>query len=84
MIHVQCKSCGAFAITNNHADPDSAVVCTSPEDEPAGSVSGSCCSEGHSHEEHAEYARTTGVATCRPIVITIMPGPGAVQLAGRP
>jgi hypothetical protein len=80
MIHAQCDTCGAFAITDNHADPDSEVRCRSGADDPAGSVDGSCCTAGHTHEEHAEHARTTHDASCRTITITIMPGPGAVQV----
>jgi hypothetical protein len=82
MIHVQCNECGAWEVTDNHADPDSAVRCASAENEPSGSVEGSCCTDGHTHEEHAEHARTTGTSHCRPVTITIvgMPG-GGVQAA---
>ena len=76
MIHVQCQSCGAWELTDNHEHPDAAVRCTSPEDEPAGSVEGSCCTEGHTHEEHLEHTGSGNGADCRPITITIVGMPG--------
>jgi hypothetical protein len=82
IIHVQCDHCGSWNITDNHADPDSAVRCVSEAENPPGSVAGSCCTAGHTHEDHAEHVRQTHDATCRTVTITIMPGPGAVQMLG--
>lgn len=79
MIHVQCNNCGAWALTDNHAAPDSAVQCHSAEGDPPGSQAGTCCTAGRSHDEHAEYARDTGDSNCRPVTITIM---GAGHPAG--
>jgi hypothetical protein len=83
-VHVQCNNCGAWAMTDNHRDPDGAVRCTSAEGDPPGSVEGSCCTAGRTHEEHAEFVRSGDEygAQCRPVTITIMPGPSGVQLAG--
>jgi hypothetical protein len=36
MLHVQCKSCKDWAVTENMGDPDSALECD-------------CCNEDHSH-----------------------------------
>lgn len=88
-VHVQCNNCGAWAITENHADPDSAVQCVSEAGDPPGSQAGTCCTAGHTHEEHADYARQRNDdgSLCRPVTITIMgsdhgrPG-GGVALKG--
>lgn len=53
MLHVQCKRCDAFALTNNHGNPDSALSC-------------GCCTIEHSHgpkvcpnaEKHNEPCKT--------------------------
>jgi hypothetical protein len=87
-VHVQCNSCGAWAITDQDP-PDGAVRCVSAAGSPPGSVEGSCCSAGHTHQEHAQYARERHEdgSLCRPVTITIMgtehgtPG-GGVTLAG--
>jgi hypothetical protein len=72
-VHVQCQSCGSWAITDEDP-PDGAVHCTSPEGTPEGSLEGSCCTKGHTHEEHAAYARERhdDGSACRPVTITIM------------
>lgn len=71
-VHVQCNRCGAWAITENHAFPDGAVCCVSPEGDPPGSPRGSCCAEHESLEHHLEQAELTGDSRCRPVTITIM------------
>jgi hypothetical protein len=71
-VHVQCNSCGAWAITENHALPDAAVRCTSPADDPPGSPEGCCSTLGHTHEEHVAHVAATRDATSRPVTITIM------------
>lgn len=43
-LHVQCSN-GHWALTGNHADPDSALIC------PPGS---GCCEEPHSHAAAAK------------------------------
>jgi hypothetical protein len=86
-VHVQCRSCGAWGITNNHAFPDGAAVCISEAGDPPGSPEGSCCAEHESLEHHLEQAELTGNSTCRPVIITIMGAPhgipgGGVSLRG--
>jgi hypothetical protein len=81
-VHVQCNSCGAWGITDDHGFPDAAAVCSSAEDNPPGSPEGSCCADHESLQHHLEEARRTGVSHCRPVTITIMgsahpAGPGA-------
>jgi hypothetical protein len=71
-VHVQCNTCGAWAITANHAFPDGSVRCTSPAGRPKGSPEGSCCTVHESLEHHLEQAELTGDSTCRPVTITIM------------
>ena len=78
---VTCNYCGAVSATDNHADPDSAVRCVTEEGDPAGSVTGSCCTAGHSHEEHADHVRRTGDASCRTMTIIVPPGTVAASLA---
>jgi hypothetical protein len=75
-VHVQCNTCGAWAITNEDP-PDGAVRCRTPADVPEGSADGCCCIRGHTHDEHARYARERHEdgSLCRPVTITIM-GPG--------
>jgi len=85
-VHVQCNGCGAWGITEDHEFPDAGAVCTSPENDPAGSPQGSCCADHESLEHHLDEARSTGVSHCRPVTITIMgfpadPSPG-LQLGG--
>jgi hypothetical protein len=71
-VHVQCNSCGAWGITDNHAFPDGAARCTSAEGEPEGSPEGSCCAEHEHLDHHLEQAELTGDSRCRPVTITIM------------
>ena len=71
-VHVQCPSCGAWGITDNHAFPDHAVTCVSPAGSPEGSVEGSCCTAGRTHSEHLEWAELNQDSACRPVIITVM------------
>jgi hypothetical protein len=73
LVHVQCGQCGAWAVTTQDP-PDGAVRCISPADDPPGSLEGSCCTAGHTHEEHGQYAaeRHDDGSQCRPVIITIM------------
>jgi hypothetical protein len=74
-VHVQCDNCGAWTITEEQI-PDVAIRCTTGHGEPEGSVEGSCCTDGHTHEEHIAHV-TSGHqsgSTCRPVTITIMGG----------
>lgn len=86
-VHAQCNSCGAWSITGQDP-PDGAVKCTSEAGNPPGSVEGSCCTRGHTHEEHGTYAaeRHDDGSACRPITITIMGTdhgvPPSLQLRG--
>jgi hypothetical protein len=75
-VHAQCQSCGSWVITEVDP-PDSEVQCTSPAGTPKGSKEGSCCTAGHTHEEHGRYAaeRHDDGSACRPITITIMGPP---------
>lgn len=81
-VHVQCNNCGAWGLTDNHGDPDSAVRCVTDAGDPPGSVDGSCCTACHTHDEHAQYAREQhdDGSLCRTVTITIMPG--GVQVSG--
>jgi hypothetical protein len=82
-VHVQCNNCGAWAVTA--ADPpDEAVQCTTPAGTPKGSKDGTCCTKGHTHEEHAQYARERHEdgSACRPVTITIMGAPHGYPGAG--
>jgi hypothetical protein len=89
MIHVQCNSCGAWGVTDNHAFPDHAAVCTSPADDPPGSPDGSCCPDHETLDHHLAEAQRTGVSHCRPVTLTIMgvpaaPGDSGLQFIGTP
>lgn len=82
-VHVECNHCHAWALTDNHAFPDEAAVCTSAADDPPGSPAGSCCADHESLEAHLAEARQTGDSRCRPVTITIM-GVQAAAAAQRP
>jgi hypothetical protein len=75
-VHVQCDNCGAWGITDNHAYPDHIVQCVSEEGDPPGSVAGTCCTAGRTHDEHNEWAELNQDSACRPVTITIMGNPG--------
>lgn len=78
-VHVQCNSCGAWAITEDHEAlgpaVDSVVQCTSPAGQPKGSPEGSCCAEHESLDHHNEQVALTRDSSCRPVTITIMGTP---------
>lgn len=79
-VHVQCRHCGAWGMTDNHNFPDGAVRCTSPAGDPPGSPDGSCCADHESMDHHLAEALRTGDSRCRPLTITVvgMPNPGVI------
>lgn len=81
MLHVQCNGCGAMGFTESGEALDDVVRCVSPADEPEGSPEGLCCADHESHDDHVAHVQATGDASCRPLVITIMPGSTQLQAA---
>jgi hypothetical protein len=78
MFLVECNNpkCGGRGFTEACApgDLDDAARCTTPADEPPGSVEGSCSTVGHTHEEHVAHVRATGDSRNRPVTIVVVPG----------
>lgn len=81
MLLVQCGACGATGFTETGQDLDAAVRCVSPAGSPEGSPEGLCCADHESHDDHVAHVQATGDASCRPVMITVMPGSTQMQAA---